>query len=98
MAKETKTIDKLARECKAAFEKLEADVASNEGQDVSDEKARFNVWMDSVMPDTFYGISRLDYQLRDSDSLRSKVRTLLTKLIRILKQGMVHAYSWVGDG
>lgn len=89
MASDKKTIDELATDCKSAFEKLEADAESNEGHDVSDERARFNIWMDSVMPDTFFGISRLDYQLRDSELLRSKVRTLLTKLVRILKQGMM---------
>ncbi|KAF2164385.1 hypothetical protein M409DRAFT_25263 [Zasmidium cellare ATCC 36951] len=83
------TLEELVKTCKAEFDELQAQLGNTDGQDAvaaGDERARFNVWIDTVSPEPFFGISKLDYQLRDSQSLRERLKGLLKKLVRILQQ------------
>lgn len=89
------TLEELVKKCKAEFDELQAQLGNTDGQDAvaaGDERARFNVWIDTVSPEPFFGISKLDYQLRDSQSLRDRLKSLLKKLVRILQQGSLELF------
>ncbi|KAK4499613.1 hypothetical protein PRZ48_010131 [Zasmidium cellare] len=86
---EKTTIDDLVKKCKTGFDELQSQLGDANSQDApaaSDERARFNVWVDAVSREPFFGISKLDYQLRDSHSLRDRLKSLLKKLVKILQQ------------